>query len=916
MKRNVIVAAVAALVLIFGVTGTVVMLNSGKAMTEPAAAVVAEDSLPDGQPEDSARTEQQESETPADTQTIENGAPQGEAPDSETTRQEETPAEKTDTKTEHTTAAAETSNDSRQSTPAGNAGTATQTGNDPAVTAPESNTGTGSAQVGGASESAGDSSSDTSDGQTQAPAKDDTQAPGAESDPEEEQPGHKDISPSDVIRLTNEQRSKNGLPVLETATELQDAANTRAKEISTRFEHTRPDGSSFSTAISGSYSKTGENIAYSTGNVTAEKFVSMWMDSAGHRANILGADYTGIAVGVYYDENSDTTYAVQLFVAAKEEAHYTYTDQVVAPTCTEQGYTLHICNEDTGKSYQDNYTQALGHDWDDGVVTKAATCTGEGEETFTCSRCAETRTETIPANGHKTEIRNAREATCTVDGYTGDTVCTVCGQVVTEGESIPATGHKTEVRNAREATCTVDGYTGDTVCTVCGQVVTEGETIPATGHHFADGKCTVCGESDPDFKPEIQYTYTETVVAPTCTEQGYTLHTCNEDADKSYKDNYTQALGHDWDGNAIGAKCNRCHTDLFVFCYTVEATCQDVGYDVYTSVADPSQIRKTNFTDPIDHIYENGVCTMCGAKEPGVPSYDDNYDRMYYNNTILSMTNQERQNRGLEPLRYASEYQAAADTRAQELIVSFSHTRPDGSAPETALSELGAKYSHVGENIAYVSSMYKPGKIVENWLASPGHCANMMSETFDSFVVGTACANGRVYAVQIFFTDDSASSSDIQTMAQADAEPVLAAAAPAPEAGTVTTTEAASDSKASPASTPEPAPANTPAPTGEPAAEAESTPEPAPEPTPEATPAPEATSTPTEALTGPESTPEPVLTPAPCETGATSSEAAAEEESEQQPVSQQDAAVPAEEQDTAASEAEVLPDATPSGDNA
>ena len=45
-----------------------------------------------------------------------------------------------------------------------------------------------------------------------------------------------------------------------------------------------------------------------------------------------------------------------------------------------------------------------------------------------------------------------------------------------------------------------------------------------------------------------------------------------------------------------------------------------------------------------------------------------------------------------------------------------------------ALDELGARYSSVGENIAYVSNIYKPGRIVENWLNSPGHCANMMSD--------------------------------------------------------------------------------------------------------------------------------------------------------------------------------------------
>ena len=95
----------------------------------------------------------------------------------------------------------------------------------------------------------------------------------------------------------------------------------------------------------------------------------------------------------------------------------------------------------------------------------------------------------IPVCEHaSTEIRGAKEATCTEDGYTGDEVCTVCGEIVKQGETIPALGHKTELRNAKEATCTEDGYTGDEVCTVCGETVKEGQVIPANcpSKAFAD----------------------------------------------------------------------------------------------------------------------------------------------------------------------------------------------------------------------------------------------------------------------------------------------------------------------------------------------------------------------------------------------------------------------------------------------
>ena len=55
---------------------------------------------------------------------------------------------------------------------------------------------------------------------------------------------------------------------------------------------------------------------------------------------------------------------------------------------------------------------------------------------------------------------------------------------------------------AKPATCTEDGYTGDEVCTICQEVVKKGEVIPATGHDYKDGKCTNCGETDPNYKPE------------------------------------------------------------------------------------------------------------------------------------------------------------------------------------------------------------------------------------------------------------------------------------------------------------------------------------------------------------------------------------------------------------------------------
>ena len=86
------------------------------------------------------------------------------------------------------------------------------------------------------------------------------------------------------------------------------------------------------------------------------------------------------------------------FRCNRETAHeHSYDAVVTAPTCTEKGYTTHTCA--CGDSYVDTYVDALGHAWDSGKVTKEPTETETGVKTFTCTRCGETRTETIPATG-------------------------------------------------------------------------------------------------------------------------------------------------------------------------------------------------------------------------------------------------------------------------------------------------------------------------------------------------------------------------------------------------------------------------------------------------------------------------------------------------------------------------------------
>lgn len=116
-----------------------------------------------------------------------------------------------------------------------------------------------------------------------------------------------------VVKLVNEERAKAGLSALTIDTNVEAAAQVRAREIKQSFSHTRPDGSKFSTALQEqgvSYKGAGENIAW--GQKSPEAVMQAWMNSDGHRANILNAKFTKIGVGYYQDANG-TNYWTQLF---------------------------------------------------------------------------------------------------------------------------------------------------------------------------------------------------------------------------------------------------------------------------------------------------------------------------------------------------------------------------------------------------------------------------------------------------------------------------------------------------------------------------------------------------------------------------------------------------------------------------
>ena len=266
--------------------------------------------------------------------------------------------------------------------------------------------------------------------------------------------------------------------------------------------------------------------------------------------------------------------------------HY-YTATVTAPTCTAKGYTTHTCA--CGNSYVDTYTDALGHAWDNGKVTKQPTEAETGVKTFTCTRCGETKTEIIPKLTHEHSYKAVVTApTCTEKGYTTHTCA--CGDSYVDTYT-DALGHAWDngkvTKQPTEAETGVKTFT----CTRCGETKTE--TIPALSHN---------------------HNYKDIVTAPTCTEKGYTTHTCV--CGDSYVDSYVLPLGHDWGSGKVTKEPTATENGIKTY---ICARCGETKTEVIPAGGCPS----AGFTDVpgednwahagIDYCVANGLMSGVGG---------------------------------------------------------------------------------------------------------------------------------------------------------------------------------------------------------------------------------------------------------------------------------------------------------------
>ena len=164
------------------------------------------------------------------------------------------------------------------------------------------------------------------------------------------------------------------------------------------------------------------------------------------------------------------------------------------PTCKEEGYSGDTYCKDCGEKVSTGQVidKTEDHSWNQGEITKEPNCIKEGEKTFTCTICGNTKTEKVSKTDHQhTEIRNQKNPTCKEAGYSGDTYCTDCGKKISSGKAIAKTrNHNWDTGViTTEPTCTERGEKTFT-CSICGNTKTE--KVSATGHSY--GKYEVVKE--------------------------------------------------------------------------------------------------------------------------------------------------------------------------------------------------------------------------------------------------------------------------------------------------------------------------------------------------------------------------------------------------------------------------------------
>lgn len=265
-----------------------------------------------------------------------------------------------------------------------------------------------------------------------------------------------------------------------------------------------------------------ESAGYTTHtcSVCGSSYVDTMTEALGHDYQTVVTAPTCDAMG--YTTHTCTRCGNSYVDSYTQAADHSYTSEVTKqPTCTEEGVRTFTCTN-CGKSYTESIPM-IAHSYE--AVRTDPDCTHMGYTTYTCSVCGDSyKADFVDAAGHDCEA-TVVAPTCEGYGYT-ENHCKHCDYTYISEIRQPL-GHDDKLTGAKEATCTEPGYTGDMVCTRCGEVRSKGEEIPALGHDYGDWttvkeadcfhtgleerKCGRCGETEQ-----------RETTAETCPSEAYT----------------------------------------------------------------------------------------------------------------------------------------------------------------------------------------------------------------------------------------------------------------------------------------------------------------------------------------------------------------------------------------------------------
>ena len=296
------------------------------------------------------------------------------------------------------------------------------------------------------------------------------------------------------------------------------------------------------------------------------------------------------------------------------------------PTCRMTGYTEYIC-EVCGDSYMNNITPLISHAFE--RITKKPTCTDKGYTTSTCTMCGLNYVSdyTEPTGHNWDEGHAVTSSTCEAEGVT-EFHCLNCDEKMIRSES--ATGHTP----GTAATCTEPQ-----TCEKCGTVLelpkghSYSETVIAptcTAMGYSVFECSECGDSyTGNFTNKAEHDYNTVVTAPTCTEHGFTTYSC-KNCDDEYISDYTDKIPHDYKEDVTKPTCTSMGFSTFTC-----ADCGDSYIGNYTNMTEHNYNKEIVEPTCTEHGYAIYTCPDCGKSYIG--DYTDCKEH-HYTETIVAPT--------------------------------------------------------------------------------------------------------------------------------------------------------------------------------------------------------------------------------------------------------------------------------------